>query len=489
MRWRSLVWGVFLFAGPQGLFGDITPDNFFDLLEIGEVSYSISVSVEKIDWSNGRGKPKEEPASVDLADLRKRHKTRGDEESARDYARAAQRDGETGESDAAYLALLPFLESGRAAISTVYCAIDNRTASQDFALARQLGEVYRQVYPLDAELCYQMFNASLAGSIYNRVFYLLNTTLDVFLEQRDESLLTERNIEAFFESYLRDLHREIDVASLERAVELDPDNYKYNLTAGFVKTLIVFLSKVGTAAVARDVEEDMILEILADKTGAGGILCFLESANRQRPQRDIQIYLAYAMFHATFAEAGPAVKYARKAVRTRPDLPEGYDALLYTLMFSDVLEHDELTDFDSLIAVLESKLENVGKNNYDYYSLSVLTLVRQTDNGDNPLPKTLARMKRYLDQARKLDSESFFARFGLANYYLLFGDYGRAIGLYEELAAGADRDRLVMVYNNQGLALVLNGDRGGALEALERALGIDEQNRRTKRALAALQEP
>ena len=91
-------------------------------------------------------------------------------------------------------------------------------------------------------------------------------------------------------------------------------------------------------------------------------------------------------------------------------------------------------------------------------------------------------------QARKLDS-NFFARFGLANYYLLFGDYGRAIGLYEELAAGADRDQQVMVYNNQGLALVLNGDRGGALEALERALGIDEQNQRTKRALAALQEP
>ncbi|MCP4230743.1 MAG: hypothetical protein GY771_11450 [bacterium] len=505
---------------------EITPGNCYEYLESGEANYNIIVSIGNIDWGTDTSEVEEliaeeearleanpddlnivlslvnlyseigdDGKSAELATnftdaFRARYDETPIERTAREYAEIATAAKDGDEYDDAYLALQPFLETGTAAKETFETAIELRNAAMDYELATVIAEAYIAVYPEEPNAYYEKFSVLSASNIYGIVSYFLGKSVEIFLSERGETAINEDNVKSFIEKYISDLSGAIDIASVEKAVELDPDNYEYNLAAGIFKTLIVYYSAISSFAVAEDVEQSEILDIFrsANPEGIADILPYLERAEAARPESDVQVYMAYALYYMSFGNMENANKYAELASKTRPDLPEVYDALivLTALPVADEIADDPGKLAEVFPGLLDEKITNTGGDAGDFAVLAAIEFFRYPDTPMKEREARLAQMKVHLDSALERDAQNPTALVNLGNYYVLRGDYDKAIDVFSDAYSSAQTDRKIWFINNRGIAKAIAGDEAGATADLEKALSISDDNERTVNALATL---
>ena len=518
---------VVLFLAAHAGHAEITAGNVYELLEMGEMNYSVNVRPARIDWSGteraparriseleqalrtqpgdpalrlelielygrtGRAARAVELARDGLEGARGRYEARPDERSALLYARmCAAADCGGDERDVAYQALRPFLETGTARVETCIAAVDNRMSGNDYALARRLVDFYLDVYPLNAELHFRRYLISLSANIQSMVWTVVRRSADAFLQDSDAGRITGENIEVFLGIYLGRLEKAIDTASLDEARRLDPGNYEYNLTYAVHRSLVHFFSTVLVGRVAPSMTREAIESSLTrvNMEEMPRILDALERADRLRPPRDIQIHLAYAFYHFAFGHYGQIERYARTAVRTRPDLPEGYDALILGL-YSPVFQGGELDLLEvnrTVAEVIHEKIDRTGEDPYDYYVLAGLSYTNYGELPPERRPDALATMRMYLEDSLRVRPDYLPARVGMANHMILSGREERAADLLQTLREARDEGWRALVLNNLGVALGLMGRETEARRVLEQALELRRDGEKTRRAIREL---
>lgn len=515
-----------LFIGIYPALAEITPENCCDYLESGEANYDIAVSTGNIEWDidteeiekNIAGlekrlsdKPDDTEAIIELissynqvgrkdevnnlvqnnlALFEDNYLNRGDEAAAVAFAKAVIAADNDDLYDKAYLGLQPLLESGEADKETFEVAISLRIAADDYELATRIADTYIAVYPEEASAHYQKFSVVSARNIYGVVGYWLQKSVEVFLEGRSEIAINESNAGPFIEGYIKKIAGAFEIPSLEKAAELDPDNYEYNLAAAIFKTLIIYYSAIGSITVSEGLDETDLLDLFraTDPAGLANILPYLEKAESVRPESDVQVYLAYALYYMSFGDFEIAKDYARLAVDTRPDLPEAYDALIIVTVLPVAVEIQENPGkaADIFPDLLNEKIANTGGNAYDYAVLAAVEFFRYPNTDAANHGEVLEQMKLYVDKSLANDANNPTALLNLGNYYTLKGEYEKAIAANSDAYVTADPDKKPLFLNNRGVVKALAGDREGGIADLKEALDMSEGNERSSEALAAL---
>jgi hypothetical protein len=467
---------------------EINRENFRDFLVLGEMNYTITVTPdpaaqdEEAVYINNRRLPSREELERGELSVYRRHAVEEQNEyTALVFARAVLTQDADDFFDEAYNVLLPYLESGSARPSSVYTGMALRMAAEDYALAARIAEVYLTVYPRDARLYYGMFNASLAGNISRRVFSLLNAALEGFFPD-GEAELTEENAADFFNRYWNLLSEHINIAALEKAVELDSSNFSYCLSAGFMKSMVLFFTKLGSLQLSENLSDEDILNILLN-TGAeeaGDALRYLRMAEAVQPESDVKLNLAYATYYSVLGNGRQALNETEAALEKRPDLPEVYDALLYSLMMRDVLEYGEFRSFERAREVLEAKTDKSLGSAKDYYSLALLSHL-----GCEEENRCLEEMRRYLETSLEHNRAYFLSLLSMGTYHVLNENYDEALQWYAMAEDNAGFQQRASVLQNRGVTYMLLGKPGRGRAAFREALEIDPDNPKT---LAALEE-
>ncbi len=517
---------VVLIIGNYPVLADITPENCHDYLESGEANYDIAVSTGSIEWDidteeiegNISGlekrlsdKPDDTEAIIELISLYSQidrrdeatnlaqnnlalfednYLTRGDEASAVAFAKAVIGADNDDLCDKAYLGLQPFLESGEADEEVFKAAISLRIMVNDYELATRIADVYVTFYPDEASAHYQKFSVIAAKNIYGVVAYWLQKSVEVFLEGRGETAINESNAKFFIEDYIKRIAGAFEISSLENAAELDPENYEYNLAAAIFKTLIVYYSAIGSVSVSEGLDETDLLDLfrVTDPEGLANILPYLEKAESVRPETDVQVYLAYALYYMSFGDFEKAQDYARLAVDTRPDLPEAYDALIIVTVLPVAIEIQEDPGIaaDIFPELLDEKIANTGGTAFDFAVLGAVEFFRYPNTDAANREEVLKQMKLYVDKSLANDANNPTALLNLGNYYILKGEYANAIAISSDAYVAAGPDKKPLFLNNRGIAKVLAGDREGGITDLKKAIDISDGNERSSEALAAL---
>ena len=510
---------------------DITPETCHRYLEMGQMNYSILVQTKDIvpddpaplvpriqalekklardpedldvidELISLYGKDDREKEAKSLAEenLRyfiDRYRSRKDEKSALQFSRIVSTLGKRELYNDAYTALVPFLQKGRAAKETYVTAIDNRMAAEDFTLAGRVADFALQIYPEAAEIYFKKYQISFSGNIYTYISNLIQATQSQFLAEKDQATINAENAEQFLSLYIRNLRAGLDTESLERALKLDPDNYRLNLNAAVIRILTHFFTTAWTKILTSDLDEEDIGSILhqADPQESKAILESLNRASVERPDRDIQVYLAYALYHFVFGEPEMVRNYAELAMSTRPDLPQGYDAVIfssYLPLFG--MEDPSYQETNRIVArIIKEKMKNTGENADDYFSLAGLSFSLYKESAllkESASPEQgqlLADMKRYLEKSLELEEGNLPAMLGFGSYLILTGDYTGAIDHLESLRIRAPSDQIFLLLNNLGIAEVLAGDSQTGIDDLKQALSLKKDNEKTIEALKAL---
>lgn len=391
--------------------------------------------------------------------------------------------------DQAYNAVLDLLASREASPEVVTEVMKNREAAGEPQTALSIGEDYLAQYPDNAEIHFRTFLLTTRRSIYEVVpRQVRNTAQNILLGGTPGS----SDMERFFESYFSGLWDSVRIDLLERAVELAPENYQYNLTNTGFRALVRWLSLVQSIAVANPTGEIAVHEIFR-KTDTKSILAArssLETALLRRPEPDIQVFLAAAMHYATTGFHDQAVRYAELAKNTRPERPEGYDALVFLELVGGLgTEIFSENARNRITAIILDKIEGVGENPYDYFVLSGLETRDYLDSIESASESELRDIKnriRYYAQ-KSLDlRHSPYGLISIGNAELLGGNIDRANGLYAEAVEIGGQEAKSLGLTNQAVAALLEGEGRRARNFLRRALEQDPRNTTAEELLGKL---
>ena len=520
----SIACLVLLLVAAQGVTADITDKNAADFLITGELSLEILVRPNSIDWiedlaavrgrterlaSDLASNPRNLAAAAELISLfeqqdrqsdakelairflpafRENFESESDETSAVSLAKAACTTGNEKEYDPAYQALLPFLESGRARRETSITAIKNRLAKQDYGLAKRIADLYLRVYPEFAELYYQRYLVSFTENLQNTIYTTIKTSSEQFLRQRGEISIDIDNMEEYVHQYLEELESRIDSDSLRRALELEPANYRYNLSIAVHQAMTHFFSRSFIQLLAEDVEDEGIEKLLlqANPDLLEVLRDYLRRAEINRPRRDIQVYLGYAFVSFAFGRFADIESYAQMAIDTRPDLPEGYDALLLSVFLPSLASEGYPTpEVNSrAIEIYKDKIKNIGENASDYSDIAGLYFANYGEVGNSSKGLMLERLKHYIDKSLEIDPQFTPGLIILSSFYIAMKDYRSAIEILVNIPKPEDSYMRGAIFNNLGIARILNGDREAGIADLREAL--QSQNEKTQNALQEL---
>ena len=517
MRCIFLALCLSLFAA-RAARGDITPDNAFEFLRTAELKATINVSVDNIDWIEDeaaaaehgrqleaalarnpddleaaselielylRGCRREEAVAVALRTLpayKERWNREQSEAAALSFARAALASADRQEQIAGYRALQPYLESGRAGRETCVATMELCKRVNAFQVAELIADTYLPVYPRFAELYYQRYAASLTGNMYARLSEAVQASTREALDEED---LRELIARVFI-----DLADSVDTASLEKAVALEPGNYKYALNTALYETVTAFFLKVFLEALSGVTVDERPANLLRQ---AAVVLpprlhAPIQAAEALRPARDIQVYLVGAMAGIVLENYAEAEAYAHLAIETRPDRPEGYEALILAIFGPFVVSDNDIPPaaVERGIARYEDKIRRTRASASDYASLANLLLVQLIDAEPAARGPLLAKARLYAEKARDSDPGFVPGRLVLANVHIASRDYRRAIVVLEDIPVPEDPDLAAMRLHNLGIARILAGERGAGIASLRAALELQPDNPESLDALSEL---
>jgi hypothetical protein len=487
---------------------EITADNALDFLMSSDLSVGIQMHTTDIDWIENEGaaaarieqlkaaietNARDLQATFELLDLYERHNRDSeaealagstlsafeesfnrerDEAGAVRFAKVALAAGARDRYDIAYRALLPHLENGRAKRETCFTAIENRKERNDYGLAKRIADLYLKIYPDCAELHYQLFLISIYDNLLSTIVEIARASLEGFLDEQNKLHIDNSNWQGFAIKYLEDLESKIDSASLIRAIELEPSNYEYNLMAAGIKAMSHFYSKLFIQSLSRDIEEEGIEKILrqADPGLLEEIRSILKRAEENRPKRDIQVYLGHAIVNMAFGLFDEIEPYALIAIGTRPDLPHGYDALILStlLPYMNTDSPPDPATSERAIGIYEAKIENVGENASDYVDIASLYFSNYTQTPSEGL--ALEKAKIYVEKALEIDAQFAQGLIILSSCHIVMREYPQAIRILTEIPEPDDPHMKAVVFNNRGIARILNGEREAGVSDLRKAV-------------------
>lgn len=487
-------------AGAQQL----TPENAQDYLESGELSYTIEINFSRINWKEddeymrdiekaadlladnprntqriveyiavcrkaGRFDLAAEAASKYYQIFQEEYKRTEDESSARRLLIAANQTGSREIQISAYETVRPFLELGDADIATVYAALQNREQLEDYHLGYRIAEFYQQVYPFEAELYFRGFLMTLNNSLHNTIPFMVAA-----IHERMEDM------DAFLLEYYRALQNSVYLDMLDRAVELDSDNYQYLLSSVGFRAMVRWFSQLSTLMVEGGTDLNGIQDIFnsLELDQDTKLKEDLKKALELRPSPDHQVFLAAALFYTTTGDPGRAGEYVEKALETRPDLPEAYNAKVFLemLSFADSETPPEAAQRLRIEEILRDKMDGSGKAAYDLYVLSALRLLTLREGG-NP-----GRREQVLSEMEGLARESLeyedtlLGHLSLGNSLLLQERYALA---EEEYRSALNREPDALRYAptaNLGVAYMLQGKENEGKELIREAAEMTETN-------------
>jgi tetratricopeptide (TPR) repeat protein len=514
--------------GESGQEPGILPENCYRFLKLGQVNYSINVNPEGIVYGEERDpaavakeidrrkaeirkRPKDLPLKLSLAefysdsdmygeaqalfktvlpDLKKGAEKDKTDDALFWYAWALSVTSDNKKNDEAHLLLQPLLESGKAPRKVFELAIRMRVAVQDFNLAARIADAYAAVFPDDPEPYYQRFMNVFAKNLTGIISYIYSAVSGDFLKSKGLAKIDKDNLPDFFNEYFSRLNEALSISDLDRAVSLAPDSYKYCLSAGVFKTLVLFYTSMASKAQVSGLEDMSIVDALKvmDGSGLAQALKYLTRAHELRPDKDIQVFLGLAMYSLCTADYEQAQGYAKKAIATRPGAMEGYDALITTIALPRLTSGTE--DLDALLGdiavIIGDKIAKTGGSPNDYATLAGFGLKKYGKADAGERKKILARMLDNADKALKMEPGHNLAILTEATYLMLSGNYRKALEAMDKLEPSIKDEFKDMLYNNRGVLKVLLGKKDEGIADLKKALELTADNATTKEALAAV---
>lgn len=390
----------------------------------------------------------------------------------------------------AYNGVLDILASREAPPEIVVKAMKNREAAGQPGTALSIGEDYLTDYPESAELHFRTFLLTTRRSIYEVVPRQIRNTAQSVLGGGNPS---GADMERFYKNYFSGLWDSLRIDLLERAVELEPENYQYTMTNTGFRALVRWLSLIQSIAVINPAGEIAIREIFHNSDAASILAAksSLETALLRRPDPDIQVFLAAAMHYATTGFHDQAVRYAQEARDTRPERPEGYDALVFLELIGN-LGSETLSESlrNRITAILLDKIERVGENPYDYFALSGLETRNYLDSIDSGPESELRDIRnriRYYAQKSVDLQRSPYGLISLGNAELFGGNTRRAEELYAEAVELGGGGAKSLGLTNQAIAALLEEEENRARNLLRRALEQDPGNTTAEELLGKLE--
>jgi tetratricopeptide (TPR) repeat protein len=147
----------------------------------------------------------------------------------------------------------------------------------------------------------------------------------------------------------------IDFSSLLQLLKQDPENFKYNFLIGGMKEFIVYLHYImligeyNGELVHPQLSEDELPILKEIKT-------YLDKSLEVKPQGDIDSYMAMAMYYVILSQFDKAKEYAQKAVDTRPEIDQPYDAMITIINYEkQIFEENVEESYRLSIEILEEK--------------------------------------------------------------------------------------------------------------------------------------
>ena len=505
---------------------EITAENAFDFLRLGEGRADIFVSPDNIDWIEDEEaaaerivrlkaalvrNPRNLSAALELIELydrgcreteakeianrtlsafKERFDRDRDETSALRFAKAALAAKARNEYEAAYRALQPVLESGRARRETCVSAIKIIMEAGDYGPAKRIADLCIRIYPRFAELYYLRYCISIANSLLNAITEAVQLSSREFLDERKKFSLEMADLGEFIVRCLGDLSSNIDRQSLFRATELEPANYKYALARPLYEAWSFLVIKAFLKSFSEHIDDERLEELFRQYKAALLPLLreHLKEAEDNRPKRDIQVYLACVMANMIYDEYDEAESYGLLAVETRPDLPEGYDALILNTFASFLFGDENITPEmnEKAIAIYKDKIDHVGASASDYFGIAGLYFSQYGEADNDAGSPVLERTKHYTEKALELDPRFIPGLMLLANYHIVLKEYRPALAILADIPKPEDPDLQGAILHNLGIARVLAGDREAGIAALREALALQPRNQDTQDALRKL---
>lgn len=147
----------------------------------------------------------------------------------------------------------------------------------------------------------------------------------------------------------------INFAPAQQAIELEPGDFRYTFMIGAVQEFIVYLHYLMLLGTCEP--DDHFPDFTQETVDfLSEIKSYLDSALKNKPNGDIDAYMAMAMYHLVLKDFEKAKEFARQAIETRPDLDQSYDALITIINFQRmVIDDDSEAGFLESIEVLEKK--------------------------------------------------------------------------------------------------------------------------------------
>ena len=394
--------------------------------------------------------------------------------------------GDSQRYDTVYEKALPFLEGGDARAETVIAAIENRMNRGDYELAIRIAEFYKPVHPETPELFYKSFLATVNYGIERAIPHFLQKAYNQIAEEPPTDL--NEQLKSFVEEYHSFINDAVRFNDLSRAIELDPGNYSYYLTYAGYWALLQWYYQLGMSAINEDINLENLQSIFNDTAPEqwNTALEYLDKAIHSRPEEDIQVFLAGSIINMILGKIDKARQYAGRAIEARPDLYEGYDALLLVTLMKNAEKDDPLEGInDQFEALIRKKIAATGGTAYDYYVLATqqVDLIKQNPNLDR---KTLWREMEELASVSLDKEKTPLGLVAMGNAKLLQGELETALDYYLEAEELFQLENRYITYTNRGIAYVLKSDRDRGIKLLQEAASMNEETGKADKTLELL---
>lgn len=513
---------------------EITPDNCYLYLEQPLVQYNINIETANIEWDNKpemieklreyENRFENEQENLDIIIelillynelgiydkaknlalekfqlFKNRINNNYNEISAIQFAEIILAANLEDQYSEALLFLYPYIEKGEAQKETYDKTISLCLSLNLIDEYQIINDVYINAYPEHADAYYQKFSLFFLN-INKLITNISIPILEDFSSESGELLVDESNAEIFIKTYIQKLTEEVDYTTIDKVIELEPDNYEYNIMAATFSIMEFYMPLINILNyLPDDIDFFKILSTLEPKIFEK-INLFLEKAENIRPQRDIQVYLSYALFNIfCTGDFNLGREYSQLAIDTRPDLPQGYDALILSYLFPFAMEETTLNDekydlkkkltVETILNIIENKIINSEGESTDFAIYATFKFQPDEISDLEVKDELLDSMKIYLDKSLELDPDNHNGILGMGNYYIFTGEYEKAIDIYSNglIISNDNHTFLLSLFNNRGIANILFGKIDEGMADLKTALFISGTNKKTLNALEVLE--
>jgi len=400
-----------------------------------------------------------------------RAETEKNQKALCDYARAILLSNNPEKLSAVLSELGYYIDDKTANKETYQIFIDSLLALHNFNTAGQVAGLYKERFPRDPDPCFQMFHILLAAGLPELVQQAFQENLPLFLQKSPVNSLSAQNIGEFITYFYTQLGKNLPLSHIEKAVELEPDNYAYRLAAALLSSQIILYTRLLTAEKCeKSLEGFTQTWNTLHKTHYAAITTHLQKAIAVRPQPDIQVFLGFALLYTIKEEWPAAQKYASEAVKIRPESRAAHNGLIYTFLAPARRAENVLAEMKKIRIHIENKISQTGGEAEDF---TVLAGIEVRDFGTASGQNAAVRLKA-LDTITRAgltaDPNHLSAMLARANYFILAEKFSAALEMLGRISVSEPAEYYKAACNNTAIALFLSGNTADGIIRIKEAV-------------------